>query len=273
MAPEGSVPVFSDVRHDEAVGLLATALAELGPDASGARKADAIASGQDDALAEAPSRWLRPDEIARLLACYGIPVADWRMARTPAEAGAAADELGGPVALKAVATGVVRKREAGAVALGLEGAVAVERAGVAMVERLAAAGHPVERLLVQRMVEGGTEMLVGVVHDRLFGPVIACGAGDAELQLLRDVVVRITPLTDRDATEMLRSLAIYPLLDGVRAGWPADIAALEEVLLRVSALVEAHPEIVEMDCNPVIVLREGAVVVDARIRIEAPARG
>ena len=113
------------------------------------------------------------------------------------------------------------------------------------------------------MVPAGTEMLVGVVHDRLFGPVIACGAGDAEMELLKDVAVRITPLTDRDATEMLRSLAMYPLLEGYRNATRADVAALEQVLLRVSAMVEAHPEIVEMDCNPVIVLPEGAVVVDA----------
>jgi acyl-CoA synthetase (NDP forming) len=141
-----------------------------------------------------------------------------------------------------------------------------------MVRDLAAAGHNVERLLVQRMVPSGTEMLVGVVHDRLFGPVIACGAGDSEMELLKDVAVRITPLTDRDAGEMLRSLAMYPLLEGYRTASRADVAALEGVLLRVSAMVEAHPEIVEIDCNPVVVMAEGAVVVDARVRIEAPAR-
>ncbi|HEY4753939.1 MAG TPA: acetate--CoA ligase family protein, partial [Candidatus Limnocylindrales bacterium] len=103
-----------------------------------------------------------------------------------------------------------------------------------------------------------------------FGPVIACGAGDVELERLKDVAVRITPLTDRDAADMLRSLSMYPLLAGVRGGASAEAAALEQVLLRVSAMVEAHPEIAEIDCNPVIVLPEGAVVVDARVRIEAP---
>jgi acetyl coenzyme A synthetase (ADP forming)-like protein len=253
MAPEGDVPTFADLREDDAAGVLARALAEIDE-----------ASGR--------SRWLRPDETAALLDCYGIRVADWRLVETPAEAGAAADELGGAVALKAVATGVVRKREAHAVALGLEGARAVRAAAEAMTRDLAAAGHPVERLLVQRMVPPGIEMLVGVVHDRLFGPVIACGAGDAEMDLLRDVAVRITPLTDRDVTEMLRSLAMHQLLEDHRSASRADVAALEQVLLRVSAMVEAHPAIVEMDCNPVIVLPEGAVVVDARMRIEAPER-
>jgi len=152
--------------------------------------------------------------------------------------------------------------------LSLDGASAVERAAGHMAAILATAGHPVERFFVQRMVTGGVEMLVGVVHDRLFGPVIACGAAGAEVDLLRDVAVRITPLTDRDASEMIRSLATFPLLDGYRNAPRADVAALEETLLRVSAMVEAHPEMVEMDCSPLIVLERGAVVVDAKIRIE-----
>ena len=252
-APEGDVPAFDDIRVDDAAGVLARALAEV----------DTAADG---------SRWLPPDEVADLLGCYGIAVADWRLVATPDEAGAAARELGGQVALKAFATGVIRKREARAVALGLEGPDAVRRAAEEMKHDLEAAGHPVERLLVQRMVPSGVEMLVGVVHDRLFGPVIACGAGDAELELLKDVAVRITPLTDRDVHEMLRSLAMYPLLEGYSTSPGADVAALEDVLLRVSAMVEAHPEIVEMDCNPVVVLSDRAVVLDARVRIEAPTR-
>jgi acyl-CoA synthetase (NDP forming) len=91
------------------------------------------------------------------------------------------------------------------------------------------------------------------------------------VELLKDVAVRITPLTDRDAAEMVRSLHSYPLLDGYRGAPKRDVAALEDLLLRVSALVEAHPEIAELDCNPVRVLTEGVVVVDARVRIE-PAR-
>jgi acyl-CoA synthetase (NDP forming) len=87
---------------------------------------------------------------------------------------------------------------------------------------------------------------------------------------MKDVAVRITPLTDRDASELVRSLAMFPLLDGYRGAPPVDVPSLEDVLLRVGAMVEAHPEIVEMDCNPVVVLPAGAVVVDARIRIESP---
>ena len=90
------------------------------------------------------------------------------------------------------------------------------------------------------------------------------------MELLKDVVVRITPVTDLDAGEMLRSLATFPLLEGYRGAPGADVGAQEELLLRVSAMVEAHSEIAEMDCNPVMALPDGAVIVDARIRVEAP---
>jgi acetate---CoA ligase (ADP-forming) len=244
--PEGQVPELPDVRHDEAAALLAAALADgTGP------------------------RWLPPEEVARLLACYGVPIAEWRLAGSPEEAGAAANELGGPVALKAVAPRLVHKTEAGAVRLGLAGTEAVQAAAAEMAAAVAAEGYAVDGFVVQRMVGEGVELLVGVVHDALFGPVIACGAGGTAVELLKDVAVRITPLTDLDAAEMVRSLATYPLLDGYRGAPRADVAALEDLLLRVSALVEAHPTIAELDCNPVKVRPDGVVVVDARVRVEA----
>ena len=271
-SPLGSVPTFADLREDRAAAILAAALGQIDRDAM-ADGATLAGSSLDTPAGDARSRWLRPDEVARLLECYGIPTAAWRMVDSAVEAGRAAEEIGGPVALKAVATGIVHKAEARAVVLGLEGAVDVAAAADAMAAELAAGGHPVERFVVQRMVAGGSEMLIGVVHDRLFGPVIACGAGGPEAELLRDVAVRITPLTDRDAHEMIRSLATFPLLDGYRDAPRADVAALEQTLLRVSAMVEAHPEMVEMDLSPLIALDQGAIVVDARIRIElAPAR-
>ncbi len=269
-ASPGTVPTFPDVRGDEATAVIAAALATIEGASVPVRGAVAgpLSLGQPQGEL---SRWLAPDEVAALLGCYGIPIAEWRMADTPEAAGVAAAELGGPVALKAVAPGIVRKVGAGAVLLGLEGEEAVRSAAHAMGEALALAGHELRHFLVQRMAPVGVEMLVGVVHDRLFGPVIACGAGGTEVAQLRDVGVRITPLTDRDAGEMVRSLAAYPSLEAPRVGPPTDVPALEDVLLRVSAMVEAHPQIVEMDLNPVIVLSHGAMVVDARIRIEVPA--
>jgi acyl-CoA synthetase (NDP forming) len=99
--------------------------------------------------------------------------------------------------------------------------------------------------------------------------VLACGAGGTTAELIKDVAVRITPLTDLDAHEMLRSLRTFPLLDGYRGAPPCDAPAIEDCLLRVSAMVETHPEIVELDCNPMIAGPEGTVIVDARFRVEA----
>jgi acetyl coenzyme A synthetase (ADP forming)-like protein len=251
--PEGVVPQYDDLRTSDAKALVADVLASLEK------------SGGDD-----KSRWLLPDEVAKLLGDYRVPMAEWRLADTAEAAGAAAVEIGGKVALKGVAPKLVHKTEAKAVVLNLEGAAAVAEAATAMAARIAAQGTQVEKFFIQRMVPaGGVEMLVGVVHDKLFGPVVACGAGGTAVEVLKDVKVRITPLTDRDAHEMVTSLRTFPLLDGFRGAPKCDVAGLEDLLLRVSAMVEHHPEILEMDCNPVIVLPEGAVIVDARIRIQA----
>jgi acetyl coenzyme A synthetase (ADP forming)-like protein len=250
--PEGVVPHYPDLRESEGKALVADVLASL-------------QTGGDE-----KSRWLMPDEVAKLLGCYGVPMAEWRLAATPEEAGAAAEEIGGRVALKGVAPKLIHKTEAKAVVLNLEGAAEVKAQASEMAARIAAQGTAVEKFFIQKMVpSGGVEMLVGVVHDKLFGPVVACGAGGTAVEVLKDVKVRITPLTDRDAHEMVTSLRTFPLLDGFRGAPKCDVAGLEELLLRVAAMVERHPEIAEMDCNPVIVRPEGAVIVDARIRIEA----
>jgi acyl-CoA synthetase (NDP forming) len=243
--PEGKVLDLPGARRDKAAALLAAALAE-----------------------RREPNWLAPEQAAVLLDCYGIAMASWRLAGTPEEAGAAAVELGGQVALKAVAPGLVHKTEAGAVRLKLDGAEQVRVAAGEMLAAVGAVGYTVEGFLVQRMVEGGIELLVGVVHDPSFGPVVACGAGGTAVELLKDVAVRLTPLTDRDAAGMVRSLTTFPLLDGYRGAPKADVAALEELLLQVAALVEAHPEVAELDLNPVRALPEGVAVVDARIRVQ-----
>jgi acetate---CoA ligase (ADP-forming) len=219
------------------------------------------------ALADEPG-WMPAASVVELLGCYGIPLVETRIVTTPAEAGRAAGDPGQAVALKAIATGVLHKSDAGGVRLGLKGSTEVEVAARDMTSAFARAGHPIEAFQVQPMVEPGVEMIVGVVQDQHFGPVLACGAGGTATELLKDVAVRITPITRGEAERMLRSLKTFPLLDGYRGASKADIGALEDVLLRVSALVEAHPEIAEMDLNPLVVHTAGAVAVDARIRLE-----
>ncbi len=212
--------------------------------------------------------WLSFGDAAAILAAYGIELPPWREAATVSEAAAAARRLGpGPVALKATGSQLLHKSDAGAVALGLHGDRAIRKEAAAMWQRLEAAGTPPERFLVQRMVDAGVEMIVGVAQDPVFGPVLACGAGGAAVELLKDVEVRLTPLGRGEARGMIESLKTFPLLAGYRGRPRADVEALTDLLVRVAAMVEAHQQIAEMDLNPVICGPAGATVVDARIRI------
>lgn len=239
-------PKFPDIRTDEAAAIVASALTR----------------GEG---------WLLPDEVAKLCSCYGLPLIEQRVVLTAEDAAAAAQEIGGEIALKAIAPGLVHKTEAGAVRLHLNGPSAVHDAALEMSERLSLHGHSPSGFVVQQMAKAGIEMLVGVVHDPQFGPVVACGAGGVQVELLKDVSVRLTPLSNEDATEMIRELKTYPLLTGFRGSLPCDVAVLEEGLLRVSAMVEDIPQIAELDCNPFVVHETGATILDARIRVTAVA--
>lgn len=243
--PAGQVLEPAGCRRDEASAIIARALA-------------------------AGAGWLSPSDLAALFACYGLPLIPTRVVKTPAEAAAVAAEWGRPVALKAIAAGLLHKSDVGGVRLGLQGTEVVRAGARAIKQAVSRAGHRLEGLIVQPMAEPGVELLMGVVHDESFGPVIACGAGGTSVEVLGDVAVRITPLTDLDAREMLRSLRTFPLLDGYRGAPVCDVAALEDVLSRLSALVEAHPEVIELDANPVVASPAGATIVDARVRL-APA--
>jgi acetyl coenzyme A synthetase (ADP forming)-like protein len=214
--------------------------------------------------------WLPPDEVEHLLTCWGIPVAASRLVGSAQAAGRAAAELRGAVALKAVAPGLVHKSDAGAVRLGLTGPTAVARAAREMAAELEAAGAPVEAFHVQRMAPAGTELIVGAVGDPAFGPLVACGAGGVAVELLGDVQVRLAPLGPRAADGMLRGLKTFPLLDGYRGRPRANLESLRDLVMRVGALAATHPAVAELDLNPVIATPDGALVVDARVRLEAP---
>lgn len=239
---------FEDVRAEEAAGLIAEAL-------------------------ESGNEWMGLEQTARLLDCYRIAIPPWRVAADPEEAGRAADELGGRVALKAQGPGLLHKTETGAVRIGLSGGAEVSRAAEEMDEAIAGTGARRESFVVQAMVEGGVELLVGVVGDPTFGPVLACGAGGTQAELLKDVAVRICPIASDEAQRMLRSLATFPLLTGFRGSPEVDLEAVHDLLLRVSAMVETHHEIAELDLNPVLAGPEGALAVDFRVRVKsAPPR-
>jgi acetyl coenzyme A synthetase (ADP forming)-like protein len=232
----------------------------------------AIRAVIDRVLAGATERiWLAPDDLATVLRAAGIAYAESE-AVAPGEAGATAERLGYPLVAKAVAPGLVHKTEAGAVILGLDSAEAVARAVATLATRVAAHGLRLERVLLQREVSSGIEALVGVTTDPTFGPLLVCGLGGILVELLRDVGYRLPPVTDVDAEVLLAGLRAARLLDGYRGMPPGDRAALVDVVRRVSALVDVVPELVELDLNPVKVLRpgEGAVVVDGRMRVGPP---
>jgi acyl-CoA synthetase (NDP forming) len=138
-----------------------------------------------------------------------------------------------------------------------------------MERRLRSAGLALRGVLLQREIAGGVEALVGVTSDPLFGPLVVCGLGGVLVELLRDASFRLQPVSDVDAEEMIERLRSRRLLEGYRGAKAADRAALARVIQQVSALVDAVPELREMDLNPVLVLPagQGAVAVDARIRL------
>lgn len=242
--PETTVVQFEDIKRDEAATIVATALAR----------------GEG---------WLTPEEVAKLCTCYGLPLVEQRIVESTEDAGTAAQQLGGEVALKAIATGLLHKTEAGAVKLHLRGAADVTAAARDMSRKLKSLGQSPTGFVVQRMASPGVEMLIGVVHDPQFGPVVACGAGGIQVELLRDVSIRLTPLAREDAAEMIHELKTYPLLTGFRGAPVCDVAALEEGLLRLSAMVEDLPQIAELDLNPFVVHERGASILDARIKVSA----
>jgi acyl-CoA synthetase (NDP forming) len=227
------------------------------------------------ALGKRRATWLSTEETRSVLQALRLPVAPGGVARTAEEAAALARSLGFPVAVKLASQRIVHKTEVGGVRLDLPDEAAVRRAVEEIRSRLEGDNSrgAMEGVLVQPMVAGGTEVMVGMTHDPLFGPLIAFGLGGIHVEILGDVCFRVTPLTDRDAAEMVRGIRGYRLFQGYRGHPPADLAALEDVLLRVSRLVEEVPQISELDLNPVFALPpgQGCRIVDARIHV-APAR-
>jgi acetyl coenzyme A synthetase (ADP forming)-like protein len=220
--------------------------------------------------AEGP-RWLSPTDLAEVLTAAEISLVPSELASLDAVE-AAAERLGYPLVAKAVAPGLIHKSDIGGVILGLESSAAVGTAAETLVERVQRAGAKLEAVLLQREIRGGIEALVGVTSDPTFGPLVVVGLGGVLVELLRDAAFRLPPVTDLDAEEMLASLRSARLLDGYRGASPGDRRALTSVLMRVSALLEVAPEILELDLNPVKVLEpgKGAVVLDARMLVGLP---
>lgn len=237
--PLAMVPGFPDIHRDEAKEIVKRAIEQRG------------------------AGWLSVEEIQALLDAFGIPQSAGGIAKTMDEAAAIAHSIGFPVAAKLASSRVLHKSDTGAIRLNLHDEAAVRQA----FEQLRQDG--MDGILVQRMIQRGVELMIGVTEDRLFGPLIAFGLGGIHVEILADVCFRVTPLTDEDAHEMARGIRGYRLLEGYRGHPPADVKAIENVLLRVSRMVEDIPEIRELDLNPIFALPpgEGCAVVDARVRV------
>ena len=208
--------------------------------------------------------WLSAVEANALVSAAGITTPRSHFATSVDEAVEAAVKLGLPVVLKAVGAALLHKTEHRALRLNLDSIVAVRRAAVELTEAL---GDRMDGLLVQAMVGGGAEMMVGAINDPLFGHVVVCGSGGVLVDLLADSACRLHPVTDQDAHEMVEGLKGVRLLRGFRGAEPADEASFRDAILRISALIGLCPEIQELDLNPVKVLPGGVSAIDVRIRV------
>jgi acyl-CoA synthetase (NDP forming) len=247
--PEGIILDFDDIQPQSARALCHQVLQDRG------------------------ATWLSADETRQVLWAFALPVLEGRVCRNADEAVSAAAQIGFPVALKLASRTIVHKTEIGGVRLNLQSEAAVRQAFTEIQRRLSAENRldQMDGVLVQSMISGGMEVMVGMAQDPLFGPLIGFGLGGIHVEIIKDVCFRVTPITDRDAAEMVRSIKGYRLLEGYRGHAPADVSAIEQLLLRVARLVEEVPEIAELDLNPVVVFPPGGgcKILDARIRVSA----
>ena len=213
-------------------------------------------------------------EAMELLSAYNIPVARWGIARTLEEVRKIADDIGYPVVLKVISPDIVHKSDAGGVRLnvGREEVESAFRDILLSIERKFP-GARIDGVLVQEMVGDGVEVIVGMKRDPSFGPVIMFGLGGVFVEVFRDVTFRVAPLTKESAMEMIKKVRAYRILRGYRGARSADIDALADVLVKVSALATENEKILEMDLNPVKVTEKGCVVVDVRIALEGNENG
>jgi acetyl coenzyme A synthetase (ADP forming)-like protein len=243
------------------------------PELTGIRKSEAR-----DIVGQAMTRsmqrplWMEPQEISRLLTCYGMRFVETIMAKTSTEAAHAAAKIGYPVAVKLDSSTITHKSDVGGVVLGLRSNDEVKQAFEDIQGRLKKDSRldEMEGVVVQKMVNEGIEAIVGVTQDPVFGPLVMFGSGGIYAELMKDVVLRLHPISDLDAEEMINSIKMSSLFKGFRGSPPADLRALQDLLLRLSAMVEDIANIAELDFNPVKVLPEGKgyYIVDARIMLK-----
>jgi len=212
-------------------------------------------------------------ESKKFLKQAGIPVIETRLARTPKEAVLFSQKMGVPVALKIASPEIVHKSDSGGVRLSLKNGSEVRAAYREIIDGVQKKypSASIQGVSVQKMAKPGTEVIVGTSKDPQFGPVIMFGLGGIFVEVLKDVSFRIIPLGKKDALEMIEEIKGYPLLQGYRGKEPVDIPALTEIILKISRVMEENPEIKELELNPILAYKKGALAVDARIILEEKA--
>lgn len=215
-------------------------------------------------------KFLLEPEAKTICAEYGIPVTKFMVAKTLEEAVEAAEKIGYPLVLKIVSPDVIHKFDVGGVILNIKTLEEVKEAYKKILDNVNE-HKPDARIvgvLVQEMAPASTEVIVGAIKDPQFGQTIMFGLGGIFVEILKDVAFRIAPLTREEAEEMIKEIKAYPVLKGYRNMPPADIQTIIEIILNTSRLVIDHPEILELDLNPIMVYEKGAKTVDARIILE-----
>jgi acyl-CoA synthetase (NDP forming) len=209
-------------------------------------------------------------ESKRILKQAGLPVVETKLAKTQKEAVTISQKIGFPVVLKIVSPDVIHKTDSGGVKLSVNGVAHVKKAYDEILKKIRKQ-YPkalLHGISVQKMVEPGTEVIVGVSKDPQFGPVVMFGLGGIFVELFKDVSFRVIPVERKDAQEMIKEIKGYPLLQGYRGKEPADISSLVNIILKISNFIERNPQIKELELNPIVAYPKRAVAVDARIIIE-----
>ena len=214
--------------------------------------------------------WMDAADAKQLIAAHGIPIVPVLSAVTPAEAGRAADEMGGPVALKIKSSVSLHKSDVGGVVLDLSGGDAVRAAAESMLERI----ENIDGFTIEAMAQrpGAFELIIGASVDPTFGPVILFGQGGVGVEAIGDTTLALPPLDMELARGMIARTRISRLLQGFRGRPPVNLDALAGALVSVSRLMLDHPEIVELDINPILADADGVIAIDARVRLDEPAR-
>jgi acetate---CoA ligase (ADP-forming) len=256
---------WREAKPGEVPKLKGIDIAKAGAAIERALEAGAVTAGSDGAI------WTAPGALHEILQAYGIRTPELRIASNRGEAASAAKAVGFPVAIKVKSPDVVHKTDVGGVKLGLEteeeAARAFDEIKVSVTKALPKARF--EGVTVEAMVQGGIETIVGMSRDPLFGPVVLFGLGGISVEILRDVAVRVAPITDRDAEEMVNEIRGSALLKGHRGAPPVNTTSLLDLLHRVSRLAIEHPEVQELDLNPVVVFpgNRPCFAIDARMRV------